>query len=80
MVAEDRNIHRLLTILRMGERALDKRKQLIEDYFAAVQAYSAAVRMLKDAKGWEFDKLYREAEQLREVSERCRGKLQESAQ
>lgn len=49
-----------------------ERERLINQYQAAVQAYSDAVRRLVGLTGTEFRKAHEEAEQLRESSEQHR--------
>ena len=50
--------------------------KLISEYYAAVKAYSEAVSRLVGLVGPEFDRAYKQAEALRELSEQCRAAVE----
>ena len=52
------------------------RDNLIEQYHDAVRRYNEAVTKLLDLDGPEFQCAYKQAEELRRVSERCRAALE----
>ncbi|HLG96483.1 MAG TPA: hypothetical protein VKX49_09275 [Bryobacteraceae bacterium] len=57
---------------------MQKREQLVEEYYSAVQKYSEAVSRLRQLKGPEFEHAYSEVESLRQQSEQCRAALEKS--
>ena len=57
-----------------------ERDRLITEYHAAVKAYSEAVSRLVGLNGTAFDSAYKEAEALRELSEKQRAALEDKQQ
>ena len=52
------------------------RERLIEEYHQAVKKYSEAVSRLLHLEGPEFDKFYKQVEELHKISEQCRAALE----